>query len=88
MALTIHAPHLPHLEDWARHRTMMIGIAAVAITAGTVYVVQQQSNEATPGTTLSAPAVTGSATLDSSYVTAEANRMQALRDVSASSAAP
>ncbi len=60
MAHTIHAPHLPHLEDWARHRTLMIGIAAVAITAGTVYVVQQQTNDSTPAATSSAPAATGS----------------------------
>ncbi len=63
MALTIHAPHLPHLEDLARHRTMLIGIAAVAITAGTVYVVQQQINDSTA--TLSAPAAIGSVELRS-----------------------
>ncbi len=65
MAHTIHAPHLPHLEDWARHRTMLIGIAAVSITAGTVYLVQQQINDSTPTTTSSAPSDTGSAALRS-----------------------
>ena len=67
MALTIHAPHLPHLELWSRHRTMMIGIAAAAITAGTVYVVQQ-TNDSSPTATLSAPAATGSLELRSGHL--------------------
>lgn len=44
---------------------MLIGIAAVSITAGTVYVVQQQINDSTPTATLSAPAATGSVELRS-----------------------
>ncbi|NNE94973.1 MAG: hypothetical protein HKN24_03005 [Acidimicrobiales bacterium] len=48
MAITFHAPHLhlPHAEDWKRHKTMVLfsGLGALALALATVVVVQQANN--------------------------------------------
>ncbi len=48
MAITIHAPHLPHLDEWTRRRTMlMTGLVATALAVATVFVIQQAADDAT-----------------------------------------